>query len=46
MIQNQNNPPIPFNQFKEPFGIGQMMAFKLMSARMGNYGKPHYYPFN
>jgi hypothetical protein len=20
------------------------MAFKLMSARMGNYGKPHYYP--
>ena len=46
MIQNQNNPPIPFNQFKEPFGIGQMMTFKLMSARMGNYGRPHYYPFN
>lgn len=46
MTQNQNNPPIPFNQFKEPFGIGQMMTFKLMSARLGNYGKPHYYPMN
>ena len=46
MVQNQNNPPIPFNQYKEPFGLGQIMTLKLMSARLGNYQKPHYYPDN
>lgn len=46
MIQTQNNPPIPFNQFKEPFGIGQILTFKLMSARLGNYNRPHYYPYD
>ena len=47
MIQNQNNPPIPFNEYeKQPFGIGQMLTVKLMSARLGNYQKPHYYPKN
>ena len=45
MIQNQKNPPVPFNQYHDqPFGIGQMMALKLMSSRLGNYQKPVYYP--
>ena len=44
-MQNQKNPPQKFNQYVEqPFGIGQMMAIKLMSSRMGNYQKPQYYP--
>ena len=47
MIQNQDNPPVPFNQWQEsPFGLGQMMALKLMNQRLGNYQKPHYYPLD
>ena len=43
MIQNQNNPPKPFNS-SEPFGLGQMLTLKLMGNRLGNYTKkPHYY---
>ena len=43
MMQNQNNPPKPFNP-KEPFGLGQIITLKLMSARLGNYTeRPRYY---